>query len=105
MDDIDSETLNISDFKKDTLCGKNGDLFHISTKVYDDLKIKIASLLFIIFLILNSDIFVEGVLSKFIYGTYDASRDKITEKGIVISAMILSFSYIFIDFLFEKKII
>jgi hypothetical protein len=100
--DIDSEILDISDFKKNS---KNGDLFHVGGKLYDDLKIKIASILFILFIILNSDIFVEGVLSKFINGTYDASCDKITEKGIVISAMILSLSYIFIDFLFEKKIV
>lgn len=104
-DDIDSETLNISEFKKDALNGKNGDLFYIGSKIYDDLKLKIASLLFIIFIILNSDIFVEGVLSKFISGTYDASGDKITEKGIVISGMLLAFAYIFIDFLFEKKIL
>ena len=100
--DIDSETLNISEFKKNE---KNGDLFHIGSKIYDDLKLKIASLLFIIFIILNSDVFVEGVLSKFINGTYNACEDKITEKGIVISAMLLSLSYIFIDFLFEKKIL
>lgn len=100
--DIDSETLNISEFKKN---GENGDLFQIGGKIYDDLKIKIATLLFIIFIILNSDIFVEGVLSKFINGTYDSCEDKITEKGIVISAMLLSLSYIFIDFLFEKKIL
>ena len=56
---IDSETLNISDFKKNNT---NGDLFHIGGKIYDDLKIKIASLLFIIFIILNSDIFVESVM-------------------------------------------
>ena len=101
-DDIDSEILNISEFKKNS---KNGDLFHISSKIYDDLKLKMASFLFIIFIILNSDIFVEGVLSKFIYGTYDPAADKITEKGIVISAMVLSFSYILLDFLFTKKII
>ena len=100
--DIDSETLNISEFKKNE---KNVDLFHIGSKIYDDLKLKIASLLFIIFIILNSDVFVEGVLSKFINGTYNACEDKITEKGIVISAMLLSLSYIFIDFLFEKKIL
>jgi hypothetical protein len=100
--DIDSETLNISEFKKNA---KHGDLFHIGGKIYDDLKLKIAGLLFIIFIILNSDIFVECVLSKFIYGTYDPFGDKITEKGIVVSAMLLSFSYIFIDFLFEKKIL
>lgn len=100
--DIDSETLNISEFKKN---GKNGDLFHIGSKIYDDLKLKIAGLLFIIFIILNSDIFVEGVLSRFISGTYDGFSDKVTEKGIVISAMLMSLSYIFIDFLFEKKIL
>lgn len=100
--DIDSETLDISEFKKND---KNGDLFHIMTNIYDTIKIKIAFLLFMIYIIVNSDIFAENVLSKFISGTYNYCDDKITDKGIVLSAMILAISYIFIDFLFEKKII
>lgn len=100
--EVDSEILNFSEFKNDS---KNGDLFHVGSKIYDNLKLKLAGLLFLVFLILNSDIFIEGVLSKFISGTYDSISDKTTEKGIVLSAMILSLSYLFLDFLFEKKII
>jgi len=100
--EIDSEILNISEFKKNS---KNGDLFNVASNLYDDMKLKIAGFLFVFFIILNTDIFAENVLSKFISGTYDVNCDKLTEKGIVISGIVLSIAYLFLDFLYESDII
>lgn len=100
-DNIDSEILNIKDFNRK----KNGDLFHICSKVYDTMKLKIASFLFIIFIILNSDIYAENILSKFFTNCYDSNYDNFTEKGIIISGIIMSLSYIILDSLYENKCI
>jgi len=96
----DSEILNISEFKN-----HKGDLFHICSKVYDSSKIKIASILFFIFIILNTDIFAENILNKFFKNSYDAEYDTITEKGIIISALIMALLYIILDILYEKKML
>lgn len=81
------------------------DLFSVSATVYDEMKIKLAFLLFIIFIILNTDIFAENVLSKISKNNYDNSIDKITEKGIVTSGILLASSFLFLDLLDKKKII
>jgi hypothetical protein len=57
---------------------------------------KIAIILFILYIIINSDIFVNKVLSN-ITGT--AVDGTITSKGIIVSGMILSIMYVLTDFL------
>ena len=96
----DSEILNLSDFKK-----PNGDLFHVCGRIYDNSKIKIATILFFIFIILNTDIYAENILCKFFKGSYCTEYDTITEKGIVISGLIMSVIYIILDILYEKKML
>ena len=98
----DSEILNISDFNK---INNNGNLFHVCTKFYYHAKLKLASLLFIVFIILNTDIYAEAVLSKFFKNSYDSDLDTITEKGIIISGIIMVVLYIFLDILYEKKML
>lgn len=98
--DDDSELLNMSDFDK-----PKGDLFHVCSRIYDNSKIKLASILFFIFIILNTDIFAENILCKFFKNSYDKEYDTITEKGIVISALIMSVLYIILDILYEKKML
>ncbi len=81
---------------------KNNDLFGVGGKLYDNIKWKISFFIFILYIILNSDIFVENILSKFIDGTYDQSSDKITEKGIITSGIVLSLLYIMMDLIYEN---
>lgn len=97
---MDAEELLITECKI-----KDNDLFGVSTNLYDEIKFKIAFLIFIIYLIINSDIFVEGILSKFISGTYNPAEDKVTEKGIITSGVVLSLLYILIDIVYEKNYI
>lgn len=101
-DNIDSEAIFKTDFKD---LKQNGDLFHVCSKVYDNMKLKIASILFIIFIILNSDIYAENVLANFFTDSYDHNYECVTEKGIVISGIIMIVSYIIIDSLYENKCI
>lgn len=99
MDDIDSEPIAIKDFHK----SKNkGDLFHVCSKVYDTMKLKLAGMLFIIFIILNSDVYAENILGNFFSNSYDHSCDGITEKGIIISGIIMVVLYILLDSLYEN---
>ncbi len=84
---------------------KNNDLFGVTGNLYDAMKIKVAFLIFILYIIINSDIFVENILSKFIKGTYDQSTDKCTEKGILVSGIVLSLLYIVIDLIYENDYI
>jgi len=106
MENIDSELLNISDFQTTySYRKKNADLFYMCSKFYDNAKIKIAFFLFMLFIILNTDIYAENILSRLFKNSYEASTDTITEKGIIISGMILAFSYIILDLLYENDLI
>jgi len=89
-------------------CKKNdvGDLYQLSNKFYELLNLKIAFLLFLLYYILNTDIFIELAFSNnLLSNVYDRVNDKITEKGIVISGIILSLCYLIIDMLDKKNII
>ena len=96
-------------FSQDSPCKKSdsdtGDLYQLSSKFYDLINIKIAFLLFITYFILNTDVFIEKGLSKLFCGVYDITHDKFTEKGIVLSGILLSIFYIIFDLLDKKKII
>ncbi len=58
---------------------------------------------FIVFIILNSDIYAENILAKFFTNSYDSSCDAITEKGIVISGILMVIIYIILDSLYENE--
>jgi hypothetical protein len=99
MDYIDSEPITVKDFNK----SKNkGDLFHVCSKVYDTMKLKLAGMLFVIFIILNSDVYAENILGNFFNNSYDHSCDGITEKGIIISGIIMVILYLLLDSLYEN---
>lgn len=57
---------------------------------------KIAFLIFLAYIILNTDVFIENILSKF---NNTSINNEITNKGIVISGLILSLTYILLDVL------
>jgi len=103
-----TETTNLqnnSQNQKNIISDNNGDLFDVSKKFYNVLNFKIAFILFFIYYILNTDLFVEHGLNYLFNGVYDIKNDKITEKGIVISGIVLSITYIFIDFLHNQQFI
>lgn len=80
-----------------------GDLYQLSTNLYDLLNLKIGFILFLLYYILNSDIFIDLGLNKLFSNCYDRVNDKITEKGIIISGILLTLLYLTIDLLEKKK--
>jgi hypothetical protein len=96
----DSNCLDSSSFKNGS-----GDLFHVFGALYDNMKLKVAFIIFISFILLNTDTFADNCLRKISSNTYDLSQDRITGKGVMVSAMLLSVFYIIIDLLATKKII
>jgi hypothetical protein len=96
---MDSDEIKIT--KKEEI----GDLYQVSDKLYNMMNIKIAFLLFCVYIILNSDIFIEFSLSKMFCNIYDPVNDKVTNKAIIITGLCLSISYIIIDILDKKDII
>lgn len=89
----------------DEIDDQKGDLFQSLAAIYDNSNIKIAFILFVIYVILNTDIFAERVLRKIRSDTYDMTNDKVTSTGILVSGMILSITYIFIDLLASGDVI
>jgi hypothetical protein len=85
---------------------ETGDLYQLSNKFYELLNLKIAFILFLLYYILNTDIFIELAFSNgFIKNTYDSVNDKITERGVIISGIVLTLCYLIIDILDKKNII
>lgn len=84
---------------------EKGDLFHSIAAVYDNSNIKIAFMLFVVYIILNTDIFAERALRKINSDAYDVTNDKITPSGICMSGMILAITYIILDLLSSGGVI
>jgi hypothetical protein len=103
INDLDYEPIiDIINSKKSN---DTGDLYQLSSKFYDILNLKISLLLFLTYCILNTDVFIEKGLNKVFNNVYDINNDKFTEKGIIISGIILSVCYIIYDLLNKKNII
>ncbi len=95
-DEMDNTIENIA---------RDNSLFGLVGAVYDEMHLKIAFLLFIIFCIINTDIFAEHVLGRLSAKNYDRSQDKISDRGIVTAGLVMSGAYIVIDMLNAKEII
>lgn len=106
---MDEGVEDISILAKSTtareLSGHTEDLFHVGGAIYDASKVKVAFIIFVAYILLNTDIFAESVLSKINKKTYDMSSDKITGYGIIVSAMMLSLFYILVDILATNHVI
>lgn len=89
-DDWDDCNMDDSDKKK-------GDLNQFIIGAFGKMNIKIAILLFFIYVIINSEIFIDNVLSKF---SNTVDNGKTTNKGVMISALFVTLSYIIVDMLF-----
>lgn len=81
---------------------EDNSLFSISGNMYDEMHIKIAFLLFIIFCIINTDIFAEHVLGRLSKKNYDRVQDKVSERGILVGGIFMSASYLVIDLLNKR---
>ena len=76
--------------------GNESDPIEVGESFYDDcIKIKLAAFIFIMFIFLNSDVFIERVLSNK-DETYVEGR-QVNTKGTIIQALLLSISFILID--------
>jgi hypothetical protein len=87
----DSEIL-FSDSDKDGERG--GDFVSMITDNFSKIPWKIAVFLFIIYIIINSDIFMNSVLKRF----DGVSELGVTQKGIFISGLFMAMSYVVLDF-------
>ena len=108
--DIDCSLISLYEEKKRNNYNNDnndniGDLYQLSNKFYELLNFKIGILLFFIYIFLNTDVFIENTISKIISGIYDYKNDKISNKGIIISGIILAILYILLDFLDKKNIL
>lgn len=81
------------------------DMFVLLCDITKQLNIKIAILLFFIFVFINTDIYGKYILKKINSDFYNTETDNFNEKGIYFSGMILVIFYIIIDFLNNNKCI
>lgn len=80
-------------------------LFSIGGSMYDAMHIKIAFLLFIVFCIINTDVFAEHVLGKLSKKNYDRVQDKISERGILVGGIFMSVAYLIIDLMVSRGLV
>lgn len=76
---------------------KKGDLNQLLLKGIGNMNFKIAFLLFFVYIILNSEIFIDNILSK-IHCAIE--NNQTTNRGVMISGLFLSISYILLDMIF-----
>lgn len=92
---VDSEPIKISEKSPDALTSMFGDMI-------GSIQYKLFGLMFIVFLILSSDMFINRVLSK-IDGAVDMKYP--TNYGTMLQGMFLAIIMIIIDALIKQKII
>lgn len=86
----------------DTVDPNKSDFVSFGGNLLQSINIKVSVLLLIIGMILFSDVFIDGVLSK-IDGT--VRGECTTTKGTMIQLIILVLSYIVVDLLVQSKIV
>lgn len=97
----DSESLTNNDnLKFDSRPDSLGDMF---AGLFKASKIKMGAFIFLIFILLNSTIYFESILSKFPNAVDSIGQP--TDKGIGISAMIIALACILLDILVQYGVI
>lgn len=84
---------------------EDNSLFGIGGSMYDAMHIKIAFLLFLVFCIINTDVFAEHVLGRLSKKNYDRVQDKISERGILIGGVFMSVSYLIVDLMVSRGLV
>lgn len=93
----DTEELIVDDTQDDP---KKSDFVKIGSDVATSLNIKIAFFLFIIGMVIFSDVFIDGVLSKM----PDTVQGEITTtKGTMLQLLIFVLLYIVVDLVVQRK--
>lgn len=77
------------------VCKDDG--YGVIWSIISSMNIKIAFLLFISYIILNTDIFTENILYNISNEAFDKKNMKVSNKGFVITGLILIIIYLFID--------
>ncbi len=77
------------------VCKDDG--YGVIWSVISSMNIKIAFLLFISYIILNTDIFTENILYNISNEAFDKKNMKVSNKGFIITGLILIIIYLFID--------
>jgi hypothetical protein len=95
--DTQSIVANIDMYEQNTKYSNDDDLSSMFYKLLIQFNFKIAILLFIFYIIFNTDIFLKYVLSKFGKNIYN--NDKLSEKGLIIVGILLSLTYIILNVL------
>jgi len=90
-------TNNVRHLNKKKEISNCDDLTNMLYKLVAQFNIKMAVLIFIFYILYNTDIFNKSIISKFQKNTYN--NDQLTEKGLITIGVLLSFTYIFIDVL------
>ena len=75
------------------------DFLEMIISLFNKFNIKLSVLLFILYIIFNTDIFYIKLLSNISSNSYDTTKDQLTEKGLVVIGILLSISYLFLDLL------
>lgn len=95
-DDSDNESINSDNVKK---CSKT-DLMKISGNLLGNINFKVAFLLFMVGMIVFSDLFIDGFLSNV---SDSVSGECTTTKGTMIQLLFLVIGYILIDLIVKYE--
>ena len=82
---------------KNYTISSGGDFSTMIFKLIKQFNVKIALLIFIFYVLYNSDIFNTFIVSKIDKNFY--INDKLTERGLFINGILLSITYIILDLL------
>jgi hypothetical protein len=96
----DSESLLSNNCKLDSRPDSLGDMF---SGLFGIAKMKMGFLIFFIFMLFNTTLFIEYILVKFPNAVDDVSQP--TDRGICIVGMLLTMCYIILDILVQHQII
>lgn len=80
----------------------NGDLGSLVYEIVRSANVKIAVLLFVILVFVNTTVFIDRILNKW-PGTTDSGQ--LTERGVIIQSMLICLVYIILDMLISHKYI
>lgn len=99
-DNNDFELKNDIDNSESDYDPKKSDFVEIGQGIVTCINVKVAFFLFLLCMIIFSDVFIDNVLLKIPESVESGCT---TTKGTIIQIGIVSIGYIFIDFLVQKK--
>lgn len=98
---IDGES-DISTKGNNSKDGNNTDLMKMSGNLLTNINYKVAFLLFIVGMIIFSDVFIESVIGKF---SDSVDGDSPTTKGTIIQLLLIVLAYIILDLIVKYEVL